>query len=275
MIVSTLQLASASAMKIEAAAPGPVGHADERDPRLVGRVRDGGDERVFHGLVFSEDNGTGAGIEARAAVDPHAVGAGVLDRAQLQHPGARRRHLEHLLEADLGQLAGVGDDPGVGAEHAGDVGVDLAHLGADRRRDRDRRRVRAAAAQRRHVMRGRDALKAGDEHDQVLVERLADPVGADVEDPRLGVGGVGDDPRLGAGQRDRAVAEVVDRHRAQRAGDALAGGEQHVHLARVGVGRDLLGHRDQLVGRLAARRQDGHDALARTRAGRRSAARRA
>jgi hypothetical protein len=58
------------------------------------------------------------------------------------------------------------------------------------------------------------------------------------------------------------VAEVVDRHRAQRAGDPLAGREQHVHLARVGRRRDLLGHRDQLVGRLAARREHGDDAVA-------------
>ena len=67
---------------------GPVGDADQRDPRLVGGVGDGGDERVFHGLVFSEDKGTGAVVEAGAAVDPDAVVAGVLDRAQLQH--ARR-----------------------------------------------------------------------------------------------------------------------------------------------------------------------------------------
>ncbi len=73
---------------------------------------------------------------------------------------------------------------------------------------------------------------------------------------------VGDDARLGAGQGDRAVAEVVDRHGAQGAGDALAGGQEHVHLARVGRDGDLLGHRDQLVGGLATRRQNRHDAEA-------------
>ncbi len=93
-------------------------------------------------------------------------------------------------------------------------------------------------------------------------ERGADAVGAHVEDARLGVRLVGDDPCLRARQRDRAVAEVVDRHRAQRAGDALARGEQHVHLARVGRSRDLLGHRDQLVGRLAACGQHRHHRVA-------------
>ena len=37
---------------------------------------------------------------------------------------------------------------------------------------------------------------------------------------------------------------------------------EHVHLARMRRGRDLGGHRDQLVGRLAARREDGDDAVA-------------
>ena len=47
----------------------------------------------------------------------------------------------------------------------GDVGVDLADLGADGGGERDRGRVRAAAAERRHVLGGRDALEAGDEDD--------------------------------------------------------------------------------------------------------------
>ena len=80
-----------------------------------------------------------------------------------------------------------------------------------------------------------------------------DALGAHVEDARLGVRGVGDDPGLRAGERDRAVAEVVDGHRTQRTGDALAGGEQHVHLARIRRRGDFRGHGDQLIGGLAAR----------------------
>ena len=56
---------------------------------LAERVGDGGDEGLLHGLLFGHDNGTGRVVEARSAVDAHAVVAGVLDRAQLQHPGAR------------------------------------------------------------------------------------------------------------------------------------------------------------------------------------------
>ena len=132
------------------------------------------------------------------------------------------------------KLAGVGDDPRVGREDAGDVGVDFAHVGAERGREGHGAGVGPAATERGHVAGvDRHALEAGHEHDVVLFQRRLDAVGADVEDHRLGVGLVGDDARLGASQRDRLVAEVVDRHRAQGAGDALAGGQQHVHLAGV------------------------------------------
>src|SRR3954453_21353866 len=55
------------------------------------------------------------------------------------------------------------------------------------------------------------------------------------------------------------MAEVVDRHGAERAGFALADREQHVHLARIWPWRDLPGRLEQAVGRLAARREHGDD----------------
>ena len=66
-----------------------VGHADERDASLLGRVRDGGDEGLLHGFLRSDHNGTRRVIEARPAVDAHAVVARVLHGAQLQDAGAR------------------------------------------------------------------------------------------------------------------------------------------------------------------------------------------
>ena len=57
------------------------------------------------------------------------------------------------------------------------------------------------------------------------------------------------------------MPEVVDRHRAERAGDALARREEHVHLARVGVRGDLERVGDQPVGLLAARREDRDDVV--------------
>ena len=66
------------------------------------------------------------------------VVAGELDRAQGQHLDAGAGHLEHLVEVDARQLAGLRHDARVGGEHAGDVGVDLARVGAERRGERRR-----------------------------------------------------------------------------------------------------------------------------------------
>ena len=55
--------------------------------------------------------------------------------------------------------------------------------------------------------------------------------------------------------------EVVDGHRRQRAGDALADGDQHVELAGLRPRGHLVGERDEIVGRVAHRREHGDDAL--------------
>src|SRR4029079_19426246 len=158
------------------------------------------------------------------------------------------------------QLAGVRDDPRVGAEDPGDVGIDLAVTRGQGGREGHGCCVGAAAAERRDVEVRRDALKAGDQHDLALVERLVDPARPDVDDLRLAVDGVGDDPGLAAGERDRLVAEIVDRHRGQGTGDSLPDGNQHVELTRLRGGRDLVGEANELVGRVAHRREDGDDA---------------
>ena len=241
---------------------GLVVDAGQRDARLLG-VGDSGDKGALHRLVLGEDEGTGAVLERASAMDANPMVSRVLDGAKLEDPGPGGRHLEHLLEGDDGELAGVGNDPRIGAEHAGHVGVDLADAGAEGRGERDRGGVRAAAPERRHVAAlGRDSLEAGDEDDPVLAESVADPVSADVEDPRLRMSRVGHDAGLRAGQRDCSVAEVVDGHRAQRARDPLPDRQQHVELARVWPLRHLARHRDQVVGRLSARRQHGDDMLA-------------
>ena len=195
-------------------------------------------------------------------MDPDTVVAGELDRAEHQHPGAAGRQLEHLLVADLGELARVGDEPWIGGEDTVDVGVDLADIGAERGGERDGGRVGAATAESRHLEGGRDALEARDEHDRVGVERLVDPVRPHLEDLRGAVPGVGDDPGLRAGQRDGAVAEVDDRHRRERTGDPLPDRDEHVELAGVGRGRDGLREGEELVGGLAHRGEDADDAVA-------------
>ena len=194
-------------------------------------------------------------------METHIVTARDLDRAGGHHRRAGSGHLEHLLERDRLELSRVRDEAGVGGEDAEYVRVDLAVLGAERRGERDGGRVRAAASERRHVLVGRHSLEPGDEDDSILVERLVDAVRANVDDLRLAVRRVGHDPRLRAGERDRLVAEVVDGHRAQRVGDALADGDQHVELARVRVRAHLGCEVEQFVGRVAHRREHADDAV--------------
>ena len=176
-----------------------------------------------------------------------------LDRTELQDARARRRHLEHLLVADRVQLPRVRDDARICGVHAVDVRVDLARFGAERGRERHRGRVRAPAAERGDVEVGGDTLEARHENYPLRVESLVDATGADVDDLRLAVGGVRDDAGLRAGERDRLVAEVVDGHRAERAGDALADRDQHVELARLRLRRDLVREPNEVVRRVAHR----------------------
>ena len=113
------------------------------------------------------------------------VPARVLDAAQHQDLRPHRRQLEHLLVGDAVELAGPRHDARVGGVHAVDVGVDLADIGVEGGREGDGGRVRAAAAERRHVLGVlADALEAGDDGDRALLQRGADAAGSHVDDAR-------------------------------------------------------------------------------------------
>ena len=58
---------------------------------------------------------------------------------------------------------------------------------------------------------------------------------------RQGVHGVGDDPHLAAGEAHRLDPHIGEGHAQQRHADALAGGEQHVHLAAGMSAADVVG----------------------------------
>jgi len=141
MIMSTLTLLSAIAVNTAAATPGWSGTS--LSVTLASDVSCVTPEMMACSMVSSAllDYGAGRVVEARAAVDDHAVVAGELDGAHLQDAGAARGHLEHLLVGDAVELARVRDDARVGGVDAVDVGVDLAYVGADAGRHRDGGRV--------------------------------------------------------------------------------------------------------------------------------------
>src|SRR6266849_6447664 len=93
-----------------------VGDADHRDLRHVGFLRDPEHSLpVFH-RHFGDDHRTHAVVEARADVDGHAVQLAYLDRARMYHTRTDRGQLEHLVVADMRELARGFHDARVGGE---------------------------------------------------------------------------------------------------------------------------------------------------------------
>ena len=224
-------------------------------------MRDSGQDGVFHGYVLDRSDNDGAWFVRVRRPDVHrnVVAACVFHAAQHQHLGAAGRHLEHLFEGDRVELAGVVHDPGIRAENAVHIGVDLADVGVQRRGQGDRGGVRAAAAQRGDVPGVlADALESGDQHDAPFVERGLQPSRRDFDDLRVAVGAGGDDTGLRTGERPGLRAERFDGHGHQRIGDALAGGQQHVEFPGRRDRAHLLSQVHQVVGGVAHRR-DHHD----------------
>ena len=110
--------------------------------------------------------------------------------------------------------------------------------------------------------RGALALEAGDDDDLARRELGADAARLDAGDAGAAVAAVGGDAGLRPGQADRRDAERVERHRHERRALVLAGREQHVELARVGLVGDGRGEAEQLVGRVAHRRDDDDEVVA-------------
>ena len=112
-IMSMLISASATARKMRGGLARLVGHADDGDLGLAAVVGDPGDDRLLHRVSFVGSVAVHRSVpscladERRAHVDGHVVAARVLHAAQVQHLGAGRRHLEHLLVGDASQPAGA------------------------------------------------------------------------------------------------------------------------------------------------------------------------
>jgi hypothetical protein len=149
---------------------------------------------------------------------------------------------------------------------APDVGEDLAPLGSKRRGERDRRRVAAASTERRDLLVegrcGALALEAGHDRDLPVLQLGPDATGLHARDAGPAVGPVGRDAGLRPGQADRRHPDRVEGHGDERRALVLAGGQQHVELARVRVLGDGGRQPQQLVGRVAHGRDHDHEVVA-------------
>ena len=269
--MSTLIPASASGANTPRAMPGRSGTASEGhlgDVAVVGQAADL--VALLHERILP-DQRTRRVLERAQDLDLDAVDPAQLDGADLHDLGALLRQLEHLLVADDGQLARGGHEARIGGVDAAHVGEDLAAIGAQRGREGDGGRVRAATPEGRRLAgpRRRPSVEPwrwpwnpATITTLPLSSSRADPPRLHVRDPRPAVRLVRGDPGLRAGQRDRPDAERVERHRDERRALVLAGGQEHVELARVGVVGDRRGEREQLVRRVAHRRDDDHEVRA-------------
>ena len=129
----------------------PVRHGEQRDLRDVAVVGQAPDlVALLHERILP-DQRTRRVLERAEDLDLDVVDPAQLDRADLHDLGALLRELEHLLVADHVELAGVRHEARVGGVDAADVGEDLAAIGAQRGGERDGRRVRAAPPERRRL----------------------------------------------------------------------------------------------------------------------------
>ena len=176
------------------------------------------------------------------------------------HLGPVVGQFQHLLIADLVQLPGLWDDLGVRGVDAVHVGVYLAPVGLQRRRQGHRRGIGAPAPQGGYVLVFGDPLEPRHHDDAALCQLFLHPGRVHPVDPGPAVAGVRMDPRLGTGEAHRLLTQVPQSHGQQRAGDQLAGGEQQVQLPGIGMVGNRMGQLDQLVGGVAHGGNHGHHA---------------
>ena len=211
----------------------PVGDADQGDLGLVPAVGDAAYDLLLHDLALIHHQRARLIGEAGQHLKPDLVLHRQGDRAGLEDLGAQRGHLEHLLVGDAVQLARLGDNSGVGGVYPFDIGKNITAMRAERRRQRHRREIRSAAAERGHPALRRDALEARHDDDLPLVEAGAQLLGAERADARPAMARVGAERRLPAEDRARRHADRLQRQGQQAGGDLLARGDHGVVLGAV------------------------------------------
>ena len=223
--------------------------------------RDAGDGTVgVHPSLLGGDPGHDRArlvAKRRAHVDAHAVAARVPDAARMQDPRTERSELEHGVVVDAQQHGRGRHLVRVGREDPVGVREDLALLGAERGRERHRRRIRAAAPEGVDLAVRVHALEPSDHAHVDLAKGGEQARRVDPHDARRSEGAVGEEPGLGAREGARAHAQVLEREGDERHRDLFAGRHEVVELAAVGSGHDLARGGDEAVGRMA-HGADGH-----------------
>ena len=114
-----------------------------------------------------------ASAKRRAHMHRHGEIFGKLHGANLQDLGSGARQLDHLVVGNPRQLSRLRTDSRISRKNTFDIGVNLARLGVEKRRQRHRAGVRAAAPESGNIVIFIDALKAGDDDDLARVQSPA------------------------------------------------------------------------------------------------------
>ncbi len=220
---------------------------------------DRGRPRTLHAHRFAP---TAHGVARLARVNRDAGVARPLDRLGIQHLRPGLGHLLQARQVHLGQMHGLRNDARIRRVDAVDVAVDLAVRRPERRGERHRGRVAAAAPESRDLAPCAHALVARDDDDLAARELLLDANRSHLENAGVEMAVARDDAALRAGEADGLRAARMNGDRQERHGDAFARRHEHVELAARRVDGDPLRQREKLVGRLPHRADDDDDVVA-------------
>ena len=154
-----------------------------------------------------------------------------LNRTVVQNLCAQRRQFQHFIKCDFLQLARIGYHTRICGIYTVYIGINLTQICAQRRRNGNRCRIRAAAPQRCDALMAVHTLKSCDNNNPMPIQQTANALrlhtmnaGCAVFQTRLNAG-------LPAGQTRGMIAQLFNRHREQRHRDLFACAEQHIHLS--------------------------------------------
>ena len=184
----------------------------------------------------------------------------------MEHGGAQAGQFQHLVAAHRLHQLRVGHLAGIGGEHSGHIGVDLAGVGAEGRCQGHRRGVGAAPAEGGDLRGTRGAaagaLEPRHHHHLALLQEAQQPIGSHLQDAGAAMGRFRHDSHLGSGHRHRRDPLGMEGHRQQRDRHLLPGGQQHVHLPPGRIGADRPGQPREFIGGVAHRRHHNHQVMA-------------
>src|SRR5262249_1126743 len=105
------------------------------------------------------------------------------------------------------------------------------------------------------------ALKAGGYYNASIVQKPANPLAVYVDYSGGGMSAFGRNAELRAGKRDCPHSQFIERHREDRRRDLLARRQQRIELAAVGRFARLPGKLNEIVSRIAHRRDHPDDRI--------------